>query len=102
MTVSTADLRAYVNASASDDDFISTCLTEAHTLVAGYVGEFVVPPSVLDRAALEVGSELFHRRKAPNGIMQFATPDASPVRVARDPMVGAYPLLNRYVSGGFA
>jgi len=57
---------------------------------------------VLERAYLEVGSELFHRRSAPNGVMQFTTLDGSAIRVARDPMVGAYPLLKRFVGFGLA
>jgi hypothetical protein len=55
------------------------------------------------RAILECGSELFYRRNAPSGITQFATPDGqSAVRVARDPMVGAYPILAPYMAAGFA
>lgn len=61
-----------------------------------------VPAAVLDRAYLEAGSELYHRRQAPNGIAQFATPDGNPVRVARDPLVGVYPLITPYLGGGFA
>lgn len=102
MTLFAADLLAYVNAGAADADFVQECLTEAQVLVGRYVGVAVVPEAVLDRAVKEVGSELFHRRQAPNGIAQFATPDASPVRVARDPMLGAYPILARWLGGGFA
>lgn len=104
MTV--ADLRAYVNSSQADDEaFLTACWTEARELVWGYVGvhEDRVPTSVMDRAILEVGAELFHRKQAPGGITQFATIDGpSPVRMARDPMLGAYPLLNRWLPGGFA
>lgn len=99
---SAADLQAYVNANSSDEAFVTTCLAEATALVQAYVGTAVVPPVVLDRAVLEVGSELFHRRQAPSGVAQFAALDGAPIRVARDPMVGAYPLLARYVGGGFA
>ena len=57
---------------------------------------------VQERAVLEVGSELFHRRNAPNGVAQFAALDGAPIRVARDPMVAARPLLSPYLGGGFA
>lgn len=99
-----ADLKDYVRATSADDDsFAAQCWEEAVELVGRYVGSATVPQTVLERAHLEVGSELFHRRNAPNGISQFATLDgSSAVRVARDPMVGAYPLLARYVGGGFA
>jgi hypothetical protein len=95
VAVSAADLLAYVNGSATDNDFAEACLAEAIELVDLYVGTVVVPESIYDRAVKEVGSELFHRRQAPNGVAQFATPDAAPIRIARDPMVGAYPILNR-------
>lgn len=98
------DLRAYVNSTqASDEGFISDCWDEATELVAAYVGENVVPSATLKRATLEVGAELFHRKSAPGGITQFATIDGpAPVRMARDPMAGAYPILNRFLPGGVA
>lgn len=96
------DLQTYVNAAGGDTEFIEQCWAQAVTLVAGYVGLSVVPADVQDRATLEVGAELFHRKSTKNGVAQFATPDGNPVRVARDPMVAAYPLLGRYVGGGFA
>lgn len=102
MAVTAADLKGYVNASAVDDAFLTSCLATATAMVVQYVGGAEVPENARDRAVLEVSSELFHRRQAPNGIAQFATPDASPVRVARDPMLGAYPILNRWMGGGFA
>jgi len=61
-----------------------------------------VPPVVLDRAIKEVGSELFHRRQAPGGVAQFAGLDGAPIRVARDPMVSAYPILARHVGPAIA
>lgn len=100
------DLKAYVGAPASDDDFVADCWTQAHALVdkfCGVAGLAVVPASVLQRAKVECGSELYHRRSAPNGIAQFATLDGgSAVRVARDPMIAAYPLLVPYVGQGIA
>lgn len=96
------DLRGYVGAGDTDTDFVQQCWYEAEALVTRYVGEAAVPDAVLGRASLEVGSELFHRRAAPNGVAQFASLEGAPVRVARDPMVGAYPILNRFLPGGFA
>jgi hypothetical protein len=71
-------------------------------MVTVFIGQTYVPANILTRATLEVGSELYHRRSAPNGIAQFSTFDGTPIRVARDPMIGAYPLLNRYVGLGVA
>lgn len=103
MAVEVEQARQYVGASSSDDTFIESCLAEAGALVARFSGSATIPAAVNDRAVLEVASELFHRRQAPNGIAQFATIDgASPIRVARDPMIAAYPLLVPYTGTGVA
>lgn len=97
------ELKAYVGAPDSDNAFVSDCWDQAHTLVDHFVGTVVVPADVLKRAKIECGSELYHRRSAPNGVAQFATLDGgSAIRVARDPMVGAYPLLTPYTGLGLA
>jgi len=31
------------------------------------------------------------------GVSQYATYDGAPINTARDPLVGVYPLLNRYM-----
>ena len=98
-----AQLKSYVGAPDSDDTFVDACWTEAVALVTKFVGTATVPATVLLRSRIECGSELFHRRSAPNGIAQFANLDgSSAVRVARDPMVAAYPLLTPYVGLGVA
>jgi hypothetical protein len=97
------DLKAYVGAPASDDAFVADCWTEASALVAKFVGTATVNADVLNRAKIECGSELYHRRSAPNGVAQFATLDGgSAVRVARDPMIAAYPILTPWVGQGIA
>lgn len=97
------DLKAYVGAPASDDAFVADCWTEASALVAKFVGTATVNADVLNRAKIECGSELYHRRSAPNGVAQFATLDGgSAVRVARDPMIAAYPILIAWVGQGIA
>jgi hypothetical protein len=97
------DLKAYVGAPASDDAFVADCWTEASALVAKFVGTATVNADILNRAKIECGSELYHRRSAPNGVAQFATLDGgSAVRVARDPMIAAYPILVAWVGQGIA
>lgn len=98
------DLKDFVGPLKTEADiaFATECAAQAQQLVTDYVGTVTVPAEVKARAVLEVGAELYHRRNAKNGVMQLATPDAPATRVARDPMVAAYPLLNRYVLGGLA
>jgi hypothetical protein len=102
-----AALTTYVKPGASsvstgDASFLESCADEAVALVARHAGTdiVVIPVSVLTRAYVEVASELYNRRSAPNGITQFAAPDGSAVRVARDPLVAAYPLLSPFMRPG--
>lgn len=95
------ELKDYVGAGTPDDDFVASCWDEAQALVDEYIGDAVVNADVLNRAYLECGSELYHRRSAPNGVAQFATLDGgSAIRVARDPLVGVYPLVARWMPAG--
>lgn len=102
MSLTAADLQAYVSAPTDDEAFVLSCWAEADQLITDRIGPADVPAAIADRARLEVGSELYNRRNAPNGIAQFASPDGSAIRVARDPMVAAYPLLAPYLPLGFA
>jgi hypothetical protein len=98
--MATITLAEYVG--APNDSYVTECVTEAAALVARHIGTAVVPADVKARAELECGSELYHRRNAPNGIAQFGAIDGAVVRVARDPMIGAYPILAPYLAGPFA
>ncbi|MFT4051103.1 MAG: hypothetical protein QM677_02495 [Microbacterium sp.] len=105
-------LKSYVipgatSVSTADDAFILACLEEAVALVDQFCGitngdtsTSRVPESILQRAYIEVGSELFNRRSAPNGISQFTTADGAAIRVARDPLVAARPLVQPYLPLG--
>lgn len=104
-----AKLTAYVKSGAgsvstADQAFIEDCLDEAIAMVDNRCGTAVslVPMAVLHRAYIELGSELYNRKSAPNGISQFAAADGSAIRVARDPMVSVEPILQRFLPGGFA
>ena len=94
------DLRDYVGAADVDEAFLTTCLGTAEALVAEYVDEAEVPADVVASAVLEVGSKLFARRQAPNLHAMGDTLGASGALVAKDPLVTAYPILNRYVTAG--
>lgn len=94
-----AALRAFVR--AGSDEYLADCWDTAEALVASFVGAADVPAGVLKQAQLKAGAELFHQRSAPQGIAQFADQQgSSPMRTARDPLAGAYPLLRPYVGMG--
>lgn len=103
MAVELEDLKEYLGTDDTDyDSMLEECLVDAAVLVDKYVGAATVPVEMLDRCYLIVSADLFERRNAPNGIanQQYATVDgigASPMRVARDPLAGAYKLLQRWV-----
>lgn len=97
-----AALLTYVGGDQRDAEYAQDCVDTAIALVDKHIGSADVPAAIRRRGILEAGSELFHRKNAPNGISQFATPDGkSPVRVARDPMLSVYPLLAEFVGMGF-
>lgn len=102
MILTAADLLTYVGAKDAQLVFVTQCWDEAVVLVTAYVDPVMIPEEILDRAIQEVGAELFNRKSAKNGIAQFGAVDGQPVRIARDPMVAAYPLLDRFAGGGFA
>lgn len=87
-------LRDYVGAPQGLDSYLTGCLAVAQELVTQEAPN-AVPEAVRDRAVIEVAAELFHRRNAPNGIKSFGDLDgAAAIRVARDALVAARPLLD--------
>lgn len=110
MAVTAADLLAYVNpdqyaggSGDPTDKFVESCVARASALVKQYIGTHTVPEAIVDGAVLEVGSELYNRRKAPNGVAQFGSGDGAPtVFTARDPLIRAYPILDQFVPTGVA
>ena len=106
LTRLTEELRNYVTPEARhvsiDDAFVTSCAAQALALVAKIVGTDEVPKEISDRAVIEAGSELFHKRQAPNGISQYADAAGTPMRIARDPMNVARVILQPYLRLGFA
>lgn len=80
-------------------DYLKKCVTVAWLSVTHFVGSAVIPSHILDRAVLEVAAELYHRKNAPNGIKSYADAfdGASAIRVARDALIAARPLLTPYM-----
>lgn len=99
MAVTLAEFQAYVG--TEETAFPQECLTSGLALVNRYIGAVTtVPADIKDQAVYIASSELFHRRSAPQGVAQFASMDGTPVRVARDPMIAVYPLLQPWVGYG--
>lgn len=85
---------------ASVTEYETDTAAEALALVTTLMQDAMtqVPDHVANRAALEVAAELWNRRGAPNGIKHFADVEgAQLIRVARDPLVAARPLLAPYL-----
>jgi hypothetical protein len=109
MTVTSDQVRDDINASASSvpEEKIATALAVAEALVAKHIGDTDVPAEIVDRAVLLVAVEQINQDKAPNGVLnQFyeasvGDGSATPVRIGRDPMKPAYPVLAPWVSGRF-
>lgn len=100
-------LQAYVTPEARhvsiDAEFVQACVAEALALVGQLIGTTAgVPAEIRDRAVIEAGSELFHKRQAPNGISQYADAAGSPLRIARDPMNVAREILRPFLPLAFA
>lgn len=93
-----AALRAYLR--TNSDDYLADSWDTAEALVASFAGTAIVPASVLKQCHLKAAAELFHQRSAPQGIAQFADQTGAPVRTARDPLAGVYPMLRPYVGLG--
>lgn len=93
-----ARLAAEMNIAPSDA--LTSDVAAADALCAAYIDghadRFTTEQAraLYERAVLKAAAELYEQRKAPNGVRNFADMDGSTViRVARDPMVAARPLL---------
>ena len=105
MALTASDLGDYVAPGMPVTEYMTKCLDVAARLIASQIGSADgVPGDVLDRATLEVAAELYHRKNAPNGVKNFADgfDGAGAIRVARDALVAARPLLAPYLPLGFA
>lgn len=113
----TQALAEYVDASA-DDEYVQSCVRDAvafiekrvpsdvsYTIVDNIVTAATVSPlgdEIYKREAIELGSELYYRRSARNGVVSVNTIDGSPIRISADPFKAAAQRLARHVPWGFA
>jgi hypothetical protein len=98
------DLVAYVTAVGDEDvTYAKQCLAEANAAVAAFLtagNPYKVPQAVVNRAVLEVGADLYYRKRTRNGVAEFGggmgeAPLA--IRVNRDPLAAAYPILRPHM-----
>lgn len=113
-----AELRAYVDAPANQLTYITSCVEEAMDFIKGKVGVsstvvnldgYVTPVETVPisqpmfkREIIELGSDLFYRRQARNGIVGVNSMDGSPVRQARDPFAASEARLAHLVGPAIA
>lgn len=103
--ITAADLGEYAAPGMPVTEYMTGCVSVASKLIESQIGGGNgIPQEIVDRATLEVAAELYHRRNAPNGIKNFADgfDGAGAIRVARDALVAARPLLAPYLPLGFA
>lgn len=90
----------------SDEQRARRHLDTATATVGAYLGTAstvaAVPQAVLEQATLSAATSLHHTEQAPHGVANFGDLDATPVRVGRDPLTAARPLLRPFVGVGIA
>lgn len=97
----TREVAKSLEPTADDLRDIATTAERATALIETYIGQTVIPQTVLSLAGLEVARELWTHRDAPAGIYT-GFGDTAPVRLARDPLRGAYAILAPYLGASFA
>lgn len=111
MAIDVDDLRAEVNAGPSSDNaLLARCVGLAQQLITTYLEDNLeaeevadLPTEVVDEATLKAAADLFHQAKAPNGVVMQeydvgdGTVGSTPIRIGRDPLRSARPVLELYV-----
>lgn len=95
-------LKEYVKAPAAAAALVNDCEKQAGAMVDRHVRGRTVPQEILDRAALEVGADLYYRQQTRNGVAGFGDEQVAPVHIARDPMRAAYQILAPWTGPGIA
>ncbi|WP_303349515.1 hypothetical protein [Kocuria sp.] len=84
---------------------MADCTAEAMDLVARHIQGRPVPDPIVTRAVVETAADLFWRKQARAGVVDFgAGSESGPelVHVANDPLRAVRPMLAPYLPGGFA
>ncbi|MBD3941954.1 hypothetical protein IF188_09630 [Microbacterium sp. NEAU-LLC] len=96
----TKQLARYVDVklddTSADAEYVEQCAAEAQQWLTDTIGTAEnVPVPAYERAALEVGSQLFRRRNSWSNIDPMEAPAVPPVR--SNPYTAAYPILAPYI-----
>jgi hypothetical protein len=96
----TTKLAAYVDvdmtSTSADAEYVRECTIEAVDWLTWVIGTSTnVPLSAYERAFLEVGSQLFRRRRSWGNIDPLEAPAVPPVR--SNPYTAAYPIIAPYI-----
>lgn len=96
--------RAAASLNVAPTDALETDLATATLMVDRHIADANgVPDQIRETAIVKTACELYEQRSAPNGVRNFADMDGiTPVRVARDPMTGAYPILAPFLPLGIS
>jgi hypothetical protein len=96
-------LKAYLRSPSATSDEIAPVLMSARLLVHRHIEGREVPAEIVAIAVNKVAAELWAARDATGGIVSGFTDDGSGgIRLARDPMVAARPVLAPWVGPVFA
>lgn len=85
---------------ALSDTELGLLWDQADEVLRAYCGDEYakVPTATATRCTLDVADRLLALEVAPNGAAMYDTLDASPVPIARDPLIAVYPIVNRYLT----
>lgn len=109
-----AALRAHVDAGAADIPDLTECVREAMAFIekrapatSTTVDEVTTVESPLGdvlyrREVKELGSELYYRKQARNGVVALNTMDGTPIRVSADPFRASSERIARHRPWGFS
>lgn len=97
MAMTWEDLQEVLNADYKREKSVKHCFDLAIVIVDKYCGTTLVPTVVKEEAYLLVGVELYDRRQPMDNVGQFNETGGIQLRLSRDPIIPALPVLSRWV-----
>uniref|UniRef100_UPI0035645BBD hypothetical protein n=1 Tax=Actinotalea sp. TaxID=1872145 RepID=UPI0035645BBD len=89
------------------DDELGLLYDQADALVQQYAGAraaelLAAQPAMMTRCTLDAADRLHALEVSPNGAAVYGDLEATPQRVARDPLIAVYPILDRFLEAGIS